>query len=133
VKAFPTNPDAPLPNDPKAERVAIPVAHLFFASLSHWVYPYTLAMFKTNATPTIINQENLKVIRQEKANNAQRAGVPYNVHQNNRVSAELFTRLGYAVISIWPRHLLSRTYISAFKHPLVRAIRLNFIPPTKPY
>lgn len=94
VKAFPTNPDAPLPNDPKAERVAIPVAHLFLASLSHWVYPYTLAMFNTSATPTIINQENLIVIRQEKANNAQRAGVPYNVHQNKRVSAELFIRLG---------------------------------------
>lgn len=35
VKAFPTKPVAPLPKDPKAERVAIPVAHLFLASLSH--------------------------------------------------------------------------------------------------
>lgn len=33
--ALPSNPDAPLPNDPKADCAAIVVAHLRLASLSH--------------------------------------------------------------------------------------------------
>jgi len=40
---------------------ANPEAHFCFASLSHWVYPITLAKFNANATATISNQENLNV------------------------------------------------------------------------
>lgn len=95
VKAFPTKPPAPLVKLPRADRVAKPVAHLFLASLSHCVYPYTLAIFVAKATPTMINQENFTVIRHENANNPQSAGVPYKVHQNKRVSAALLILLGY--------------------------------------
>lgn len=54
-------------------------------------------MLSAKATATMMSQENLRVKIQESANNAQSAGVPYNIHQNNRVSAALLTRVGYNV------------------------------------